>query len=128
MVYTIRKICILVVILLVGIGFAFLFRSNSVRAQAESSQQNRIEIDSSTALPIYANYARVTGTADEAIIDFGVFAGSQDEPVRPIKINQQVVMNYYTLKRITLSLQATLDRHEKTFGPIELDIEKRTIK
>jgi hypothetical protein len=34
-------------------------------------------------------------------------------------------MNFYTAKRLFSALGMTLQRHESTFGPIELDIRRR---
>ena len=106
-----------------SIGFALI--GANVDAQSGVAASNRVQLDTSDAIPIYVNYARVTGTPDEVIIDVGIFANAADEPVQPIKIHHELVMNYYTLKRLASSLNATLERHEATFGPIELDVSKR---
>ena len=34
-------------------------------------------------------------------------------------------MNFYTAKRLFSAMGMTLQRHEQTFGPIELDIRRR---
>jgi uncharacterized protein DUF3467 len=44
---------------------------------------------------------------------------------KPVKVNHQVVMNYFTAKRLAMALQVSVARHEKAFGPIETDINKR---
>ncbi|MGN1274350.1 MAG: DUF3467 domain-containing protein, partial [Thermoguttaceae bacterium] len=46
-------------------------------------------------------------------------------PTQPINITQRVVMNYYTAKRMFHALQLTLQRHEATFGVIEVDLARR---
>lgn len=108
------------------IGLILLFVNAD--AQTPTGSSTKIQVDTSTAIPIYANYARVTGTPDEVIIDFGVSANAADTAIQPIKIHYQVVMNFYTLKRLSTALQATVERHEAEFGPIELDVNKRTKK
>ena len=42
-----------------------------------------------------------------------------------IPVSQRLIMNFYTAKRLFSALGMTLQRHEGTFGPIELDIRKR---
>ena len=68
---------------------------------------------------------RVTATPEEVILDFGLnpqpFAmGRQD-----VKANQRIVMNFYTAKRLLTALGMTVQRHEGTFGGIELDVQRR---
>ncbi len=82
-------------------------------------------MDDSGALPSYSNFCRVTATPEEVILDFGLnpqpFAtGRQD-----VKANQRIVMNFYTAKRLLTALSMTIQRHEGTFGSIELDVRRR---
>ena len=93
---------------------------------ASAAQQRvQVEIDDSKVMALYANFCRVTGTPEELIIDFGLnpqpFAtGRQD-----VKANQRIVMNFYTAKRLLTALGMTIQRHEGTFGSIELDVRRR---
>jgi hypothetical protein len=34
-------------------------------------------------------------------------------------------MNFYTAKRLLAALQMSVQRHEDTFGELELDVQKR---
>ena len=82
-------------------------------------------MDDSGTLPSYSNFCRVTATPEEVILDFGLnpqpFAtGRQD-----VKANQRIVMNFYTAKRLLTALGMTLQRHEGTFGSVELDVRRR---
>lgn len=82
-------------------------------------------VDDSATVPSYSNFCRVTATPEEVILDFGLnpqpFAvGRQD-----VKANQRLVMNFYTAKRLLTALGMTIQRHEQTFGPIELDVRRR---
>ena len=82
-------------------------------------------VDDSGTLPSYSNFCRVTATPEEVILDFGLnpqpFAtGRQD-----VKANQRIVMNFYTAKRLLTALGMTIQRHEQTFGSIELDVRRR---
>ena len=86
---------------------------------------NAVVVDDSGALPTYANFCRVMATPEEVILDFGLnpqpfTAGRQD-----VKANQRIVMNYYTTKRLLTAIGMTIQRHERTFGAIELDVNRR---
>jgi hypothetical protein len=88
-------------------------------------QQTEVVVDDSGTLPSYSNFCRVTATPEEVILDFGLnpqpFAtGRQD-----VKANQRLVMNFYTAKRLLTALGMTIQRHEQTFGAIELDVRRR---
>ena len=88
-------------------------------------QTTEVVVDDSSTLPSYSNFCRVTATPEEVILDFGLnpqpFAtGRQD-----VKANQRLVMNFYTAKRLLTALGMTIQRHEQTFGAIELDVRRR---
>src|SRR5437763_5762559 len=88
-------------------------------------QTTEVVVDDSATLPSYSNFCRVTATPEEVILDFGLnpqpFAtGRQD-----VKANQRIVMNFYTSKRLLTALGMTIQRHEGTFGQIELDVRRR---
>jgi hypothetical protein len=91
----------------------------------QHQQQTEVFVDDSGTLPSYSNFCRVTATPEEVILDFGLnpqpFAmGRQD-----VKANQRIVMNFYTAKRLLTALGMTIQRHEGTFGAIELDVRRR---
>jgi hypothetical protein len=88
-------------------------------------QANEVVVDDAGALPNYANFCRVTGTPEEIILDFGLnlqpFAlGRQD-----VKVDQRIVMSLYTTKRLLAAIGMTIERHEQTFGVLELDVNRR---
>src|ERR1700719_2608016 len=98
----------------------------SEQEQAEGTQQaNEVVVDDSGTLPTYSNFCRVTATPEEVILDFGLnpqpFASGRQE----VKANQRIVMNFYTAKRLLTALGMTIQRHEGTFGSIELDVRRR---
>ena len=93
--------------------------------QQQPQQTTEVVVDDSGTLPSYSNFCRVTATPEEVILDFGLnpqpFAtGRQD-----VKANQRLVMNFYTAKRLLTALGMTIQRHEQTFGAIELDVRRR---
>ena len=99
--------------------------SEQTPAEQPQTQQTEVHVDDSGTLPSYSNFCRVTATPEEVILDFGLnpqpFAtGRQD-----VKANQRIVMNFYTAKRLLTALGMTIQRHEGTFGSIELDVRRR---
>ena len=96
-------------------------------SQSHPNQQQTTEVvvDDSGTLPSYSNFCRVTATPEEVILDFGLnpqpFATGRQE----VKANQRIVMNFYTAKRLLTALGMTIQRHEQTFGSIELDVRRR---
>ena len=95
------------------------------QANPQAQQTTEVVVDDSGTRPSYSNFCRVTATPEEVILDFGLnpqpFAtGRQD-----VKANQRIVMNFYTAKRLLTALGMTIQRHEQTFGAIELDVRRR---
>ena len=97
----------------------------TVPEQQPGATQAEIVLNETGAHAAYSNFARVTSTAEEVIIDFCLnpnpFATGRQE----ISVSQRLIMNFYTAKRLFSALGMTLQRHEGTFGQIELDIRRR---
>ncbi len=91
----------------------------------QAQKQFQLEIDDSKVLATYANFCRVTGTPEELIIDFGLNPQPFGIPQAPIPVNQRIITNFYTAKRMLHALQLTIQRHEATFGVLETDVQKR---
>ena len=86
---------------------------------------SEVVVNDTGALPTYTNFCRVTATPEEVILDFGLnpqpfAAGRQD-----VKASLRVVTNFYTAKRLLAAVGMTIQRHEETFGSIELDVRRR---
>ena len=88
-------------------------------------QRVAVEVDDSGSSCSYANFCRVTGSPEELIIDFALNPQPMCVPSEAIDIDQRVVMNYYTAKRMLAALQMSIQRHEAVFGVLETDINKR---
>jgi hypothetical protein len=93
--------------------------------QGQPVQQAEIVLNEKGAHAAYSNFARVTATPEEVIVDFALnpnpfMAGKQE-----VQVTQRLIMNFYTAKRLCSALVMTLQRHEQTFGPIELDVRRR---
>ena len=84
-----------------------------------------IPVDESKAISCYANFCRVTGSPEELIVDFGMNAQPMGSNDRPVEIQQRIVLNFYTAKRLLHALHVSVQRHEEVFGQIETDIQKR---
>jgi len=94
-------------------------------AQRQQPQRAQVQIDDANALANYANFCRVTGTPEELIIDFGLNPQPIGVPTQPIPITQRIITNFYTAKRMLHALSLTVQRHEATFGVLEIDVQKR---
>ncbi len=95
------------------------------RPAAPVQQQQALECDDNEAPALYSNFARVTGTPEEVILDFGLNPQPMGMPTKAIKVSQKLVCNYYTAKRLLVALQMTIQRHEAAFGVLEIDVNKR---
>ena len=93
---------------------------------AEPEKKRRaIQVDETKTQTCYANFCRVTGSPEELIIDFGMNSQPMNSEEQPVAINQKIVLNFYTAKRLLQALHVSVQRHESVFGPIETDIQKR---
>ncbi len=93
--------------------------------QPQQPQRVQLQIDDSKAIACYANFCRVTGTPEELIIDFGLNPQPIGIPTQPIPVTQRIITNFYTAKRMLHALTMTVQRHEATFGVLEIDVQKR---
>ncbi len=92
---------------------------------ATGTVQSEIILNDSNAHSAYSNFARVTATPEEVIIDFALNPNPFVQGRHEVKITQRLIMNFFTAKRLCRALVATLQRIEASFGPIELDVQRR---
>ena len=95
--------------------------------QGNPQQHIQPTIEPDTLDPIYTNFARVTGSPEELILDFGLNTQPIGNINTPVKISERLVMNYYTAKRLWHTLGVSLQRHEETFGVLEIDVTRRVL-
>lgn len=108
-------------------------------------QQIRMRIDEREMKTCYANAFRTNGTAEEVLLDFGLNlvvpgsmpppgeGGAQQPPQQPpqqqpeimFQVTERVIMNYYSAKRLAITLSQLIRRHEEQFGELEMDVAKR---
>jgi hypothetical protein len=82
-------------------------------------------VDTGTLSTAYANFARVTPTPEELVLDFGLNTQMTPNPTEPIKLTHRLVLNYYTAKRLLGALHMAVQQHENMYGVLEVDIQKR---
>ena len=92
---------------------------------SQGQQATEVHVDDSSTLPSYSNFCRVTATPEEVILDFGLNPQPFAQGRQDVKANQRIVMNFFTAKRLLTALGMTIQRHEGTFGSIELDVRRR---
>ncbi len=96
-------------------------------AAPQSPAAPKVTIDADRIHALYSNFARVTGSPEELIIDFGLNPQPFGTQVESVPISQRIVMNYYTAKRFLGALQMAVQRHEQAFGVLETDVNKRVV-
>ncbi len=92
---------------------------------AENETQVEMVVHDGGAHSAYANFARVTATPEEVIVDFALNPNPFAQGKQEIHVNNRLIMNFYTAKRLLSAVAMTIQRHEQSFGAIELDIRKR---
>ena len=101
------------------------------QARAQTGQQQvRLRMDERDMTTSYANAFRTNGMAEEVLLDFGInmvvpAQQQQGQPEILFRVTNRVVMNYYSVKRLAITLSQLIRRHEEQFGEMELDVAKR---
>ncbi len=93
--------------------------------QGQQGQGQQVQVDDTGLQPMYMNFCRVTGTPEEIILDFGLNAEPMGRTTHPLKLSQRMVCNFYTAKRLLMALSVAIQRHERAFGVLETDVNKR---
>src|SRR5918911_3995057 len=92
---------------------------------APQAERAEIVLNDKGAHAAYSNFARVTATPEEVIVDFALNPNPFQAGRQEVRVTQRLIMNFYTAKRLASALAMTLQRHEGTFGSIELDVRRR---
>jgi len=98
------------------------------QAAQQTGQQVQLRLDERNMDTSYANAFRTNGTAEEVMLDFGVNIPNptkRDQPEIVFQINDRIIMNYYSAKRLAMTLSQVVRRHEDQFGELEMDVTKR---
>ncbi len=108
-------------------------------AEQTGQQQVRLRIDQAKMTTSYANAFRTSATAEEIMVDFGLNqvtqtrTGDQGNPGDPVgeilfQVNDRIVLNYYTAKRLAITLGQIIRRYEDQFGELKLNVAERAGK
>ena len=110
------------------------------QAREQTGQrQVRLRIDERNMRSGYANAFRTNGTAEEVMLDFGLNVvspatqrpaqeGKQPAKTQPeivFQVSERVILNYYSAKRLAITLSQLIRQHEDQFGELEMDVAKR---
>ena len=108
------------------------------QAREQTGQrQVRLRIDERNMRSGYANAFRTNGTAEEVMLDFGLNVVSpatqspdkgekkQAQPEIIFQVSERVILNYYSAKRLAITLSQLIRQHEDQFGELEMDVAKR---
>jgi len=87
-----------------------------------------VQVQNAGSTASYANFCRITGTPEEVILEFGLNPQPFGETPVSIEVNQTVILNFYTAKRLLGAMEQTVKQHEQAFGELEVDPEKRLRK
>jgi hypothetical protein len=93
--------------------------------ESRSQGPREFAVDSSRVSTAYANFARVTGTPEELVLDFGLNTQMTPNPNDPVRLTHRLVLNYYTAKRLLAALSMAVQQHEGVYGVLETDVQKR---
>jgi hypothetical protein len=100
-------------------------RTDQPAAQGQPQRPPEFPVDVTGLSTVYANFARVTGTPEELVLDFGLNTSMVPVPTEPVRLSHRLVMNYYSAKRLLFALSQSIQRHEAAYGVLEIDINKR---
>jgi len=98
----------------------------------DQTGQKRIQvaIDERDLKTSYSNGFRTAGTAEEIVLDFGfnqvqITNAKKGEGKIVFHANERIIMNYYSAKRLAITLAQIIRRYEQKFGELELNAAKR---
>ncbi|MBT3198882.1 MAG: DUF3467 domain-containing protein [Phycisphaerales bacterium] len=99
-------------------------------ADAQTQQQTvRVRMDQRDVKTSYANSFNTHAQTNEVILDFGLNMPVPPQPDQQpeilLQITDRIILNYYSAKRLALTLGQVVRRHEERFGELELDDNKR---
>jgi len=100
-------------------------------AGGEDGQQRiSLHVDERGLRTNYSNAFRVHGNPEELIVDFGmnmVNPAGDDSAQREIVFiaTDRVILNYYSAKRLAITLGQHVRQYEDEFGELETDPNKR---
>ena len=104
------------------------------QAQQQTGKQVRLRVDQSKMDTNYANAFKTNATSEEIIVDLGLNmvvnnpqAKQENDVAGDIlfQVNNRLILNYYTAKRLALSLGQLVRGYEEKFGELKLNAAER---
>lgn len=97
-------------------------------ADEKPTQNIQMRVDETRTRATYANAFRHQSSAQEVILDFGINVVSPPNPQEPespqqmnFQIDNRLVMNYVTTKRLAAMLVQLVKTYEQKHGEIKMD-------
>lgn len=97
---------------------------------APQQAQIRLNVQDGDMETSYANAFRTNATVEEVLVDFGVNTVTQ--PATPggtgeirYDADHRAILNYFTAKRLAITLGQIVQRHEQQFGELKLNVADR---
>ncbi|MDY3558299.1 DUF3467 domain-containing protein [Gemmata sp. JC673] len=92
------------------------------------AQPTQVTIRDTDLEVMYVNFFRVTGNADEVLLDLGMFSQvvTPTGP-EPVNLTHRAVINFVTAKKLADVMRVVVARHEQAYGPIEVDPNRRLL-
>ncbi|MCR9120061.1 MAG: DUF3467 domain-containing protein [bacterium] len=87
--------------------------------------RQQVEFDEAEMGTTYANFCRVISGFEELLVDFALNPSAMGNLEGPLKVDQRIVMNYYTAKKLRDLINVAIHRHETMFGELETDVQQR---
>ena len=94
-------------------------------APAAQQAQQSVRLDDSHVIACYANFCRVSSTPEELMLDLGLNPHPFGTGEIVVPVQQRIIMNHFTAKRLLAALSMAVQRHEQAFGVLETDVRKR---
>lgn len=91
----------------------------------DGQNQVRLGIDESSVESFYSSITRISGTAEEILIDFSQGIRPTGQNAAVLKVDARVTLSPWAAKRLALALGQTIQRYEQTYGLLEVDPRKR---
>ncbi len=103
-------------------------------AEQTGQRQLRLRIDRREMKTAYANAFQTNATAEEVMIEFGLnqviptgamsAQGAVDSELL-FQVSDRMILNYYSAKRLAISLSQLIRRYESQYGELKLRSEDR---
>ena len=98
---------------------------DAAKSEGGEPQRRQLQVDESQIQTGYTNFCRVMRTPEEVVLDFGLNTDPAGQAGSTVKLTQRIVCNYYTAKRLLGALNFAVAQHERLFGVMEVDVNKR---